>query len=125
MDYSLVVVAMAAIAGVAVPAVVLRKRQHCITFATTGIGRDFIGTVIVVDSQTFDRYGSSFWWDRGSRHSFEFKSPLFVNGTKQYILTSTSGLPTHESDVLKASMDTTVTGNYRLVLKTCASTRTR
>jgi hypothetical protein len=125
MDYSLVVVATAAIAGVTVPAVVLRKRQHCITFATTGIGRDFTGTVIVVDGQTFDRYGSSFWWDRGSRHSFEFKSPLFVNGTKQYILTSTSGLPTHESDVLKASMDTTVTGNYRLVLKTCASTRTR
>ena len=125
MDYSLVVVAVAAIAAVAVPVVMLRKRQHCIIFATTGVGRDFTGAVIVVDGQNFDRYGSSFWWDHGSRHSFEFKSPLFVNGNKQYILTSTNGLPTHESDVLNASMETTVTGNYQLVLKTYPSARTR
>jgi hypothetical protein len=116
-DYTLFAVAIAAIAGVAVPVVLLRKRQHCVTFATTGIGRDFTGTVVVVDGKPYDRYGATFWWDHGSRHTFEFKSPLTVNSGKQYVLESTNGLRGLDGDSLKASMEATVTGNYRLVLK--------
>jgi hypothetical protein len=117
-DYTIAIVAMAALAGVAVPVVALRKKQRCITFAQTGIGRDFTGTVVVVDGVSFDKYGTSFFWDQGSRHKFEFKSPLMVNGNKQYVLISTNGLPTHDGDSLKASMETTVTGNYKSVFRT-------
>jgi hypothetical protein len=96
----------------------LRKRQHCITFSQNGVGRDFVGTVVVVDGKEYDRYGFSFWWDHGSKHTFEFKSPLKAGNGKQYVLDSTSGLPEHEGDVLRASMQTTIIGNYRLALKT-------
>jgi hypothetical protein len=116
-DYTLGIVAAVAMTIVAVPAILLRKRQHCVTFAQTGVGRDFVGTVVVIDGQNYDRYGSSFWWDHGSRHAFEFKSPLVVNGNKRYVLASTNGIPAHESDVFKASTETTVTGNYQLVLR--------
>ena len=121
LDYSLIAIALGVVAVVSVPVVMLRKKQHCITFAQTGVGRDFTGTVVVVDGVNYDRYGASFWWDHGSRHTFEFKSPLMVNGAKQYVLISTNGMHTHEDDVIKASMETTVTGNYTAVFKARAS----
>ena len=117
-DYTLGIVAAVTMAVVAVPAVMFRKRQHCITFAQSGVGRDFAGTVVVVDGKNYDRYGSSFWWDHGSTHTFEFKSPLKINGNKQYVLISTNGASTNENDVIKARMEATVTGNYQPVLKT-------
>jgi hypothetical protein len=124
LDYTVVVVAVAAVVGVAAPVlVVFRKRQHCVTFGVSGVGRDFVGTVVVVDGKDYDRYGGSFWWDHGSRHTFEFKTPLMVNSGKQYVLTSTSGARTLESDALKVSMQMTVAGNYQLVLKTAAHSR--
>lgn len=116
-DYTLIILAIGTVVGVATPIIVLRKRQHCITFTQTGIGRDFNGTMLVVDGKNYDKYGATFWWEHGSRHTIEFKSPLIVNSTKQYILTHTNGLPTHEADVFKASMQTTITGNYQPILK--------
>jgi len=116
-DYTFGIVGAVAMVVVAVPAIMLRKRQHCVTFAQNGVGRDFVGTVVIVDSKNYDRYGHSFWWDHGSRHTFEFKSPLIVNSNKRYVLASTNGLPTRENDVFRASMETTVTGNYQLVLR--------
>ncbi len=117
-DYTLGIVAAVALTIVAVPVLMFRKRQHCITFTQSGIGRDFAGTVVVVDGKDYDRYGNSFWWDHGSRHTFEFKSPLVVNSSKHYVLASTSGLRSNENDMLRASTETTVTGTYQLVLKT-------
>ena len=122
-DYTLPVIAVIAIGAVTVPMFVFRKRQHCVTFATSGIGRDYVSTVVVVDGKDYDRYGFSFWWDQGSRHTFEFKSPLTVNSAKQYVLDSTSGLQMREGDVLRASMQMTVIGNYKLVLRTDARSR--
>ena len=124
MDYTLPAIAIAVIAGVvAVPAYLFRKKEHCVTFGQTGVGRDYVGSVMVVDGKNYDRYGASFWWDQGSRHTFEFKSPLVVNSTKQYVLASASGLATGETDVLKVAVQTTVTRNYQLVLKTNLRTR--
>lgn len=117
-DYTIAIVAVGALGGVAVPVLAFRKKQRCITFGQTGIGRDFKGTIVVVDGVSFDRYGTSFFWDHGSRHTFEFKSPLVVNSNKQYVLISTNGLPTHDGDSLKATTETTVTGNYKAVFRT-------
>jgi hypothetical protein len=120
MDYVPAIAAGAIIAVVAVPALMLRKRLYCITFAQTGVGTDFTGTVVVVDGESYDRYGASFWWVSGSRHTFEFESPIVVSRSKQYVLTSTTGLATQRNGILAVSMSSTVTGNYRPVFKTGA-----
>jgi hypothetical protein len=120
-DYTLIAIAVGTLSMVSVPVILLRKRQHCVTFSQIGVGRDFKGTVMVVDGKDYDRYGTSFFWDHGSRHTFEFKSPLIVNSTKQYVLTSTNGHHSHENDTIKTSMQTGVTGNYTQVFKTNTS----
>jgi hypothetical protein len=118
MDYVSAVAAVAVIAVVVAPVLMLRKRQYCITFDVTGVGRDFTSTVIVVDGESYDRYGTSFWWTSGSRHTFEFKSPIEVNHGKQYICTCATGLATNRNGILTVSMSGTLTGNYRPVFKT-------
>jgi hypothetical protein len=128
MDYVSVIAAGAVIAVVAVPAFLLRKRRYNITFAQTGIGTDFIGTVVVVDGESYDKYGASFLWDSGSRHTYEFKSPIMVSRGKQYVkhyvLSSTTGVATDQNGILKVSMASTVNGNYRPVFKIGASLTT-
>jgi hypothetical protein len=116
-SYVPAIIVVAAIAVVAVPVLVLRKRQFHITFAQTGVGRDFTGTMVVVDGESYDRYGASFWWNQGSRHTFEFASPMAVSRGKQYVWTSTTGLTTDRNGFLIVSMPCTVTGNYRPVFK--------
>ncbi len=83
-DYAPAMAIVAVIAVVAVPVLMLRKRQYYITFSQTGVERDFTDTVVVVDGESYDRYGASFRWDAGSRHTFEFKSPIEVKRGKQY-----------------------------------------
>jgi hypothetical protein len=125
MDYVPLIAAGAVIAVVAVPAYLLRKQQYCITFAQTGVGADFTDTVVVVDGESYDKYGASFLWDSGSRHTYEFKSPIVVSRgkqyVKQYVLASTTGLATDQNGILTVSMSSTVTGNYRPVFKIGAS----
>ena len=121
MDYVPLIATGAVIAVVAVPAFLLRKRQYNITFAQTGIGTDFTGTVVVVDGESYDKYGASFCWDSGSRHTYEFKSPILVSRGKQYvkhyILASTTGAATDQNGTLIVSRSSTVTGNYRPAFK--------
>ena len=120
-DYVPVVAIAAVIAVVATPAYLLRKRQYNITFASTGIGRDYTGTVVVVDGESYDKYGASFWWDSGSSHTYEFKSQIVVSRNKQfakhYVLTSSTGLSLDQSGTLTVSKSSNVTGNYRPVFK--------
>jgi hypothetical protein len=120
-DYVLAIAAVAVVGAVSVPVVMLRKRQYSITINVTGIGMDFPGTVVVVDGESYDRNGASFWWDRGSSHTFEFKSPIVVNRgkqhVKQYVWDSTTGLATKRIGTLTVSTPTSVTGNYRPVFK--------
>jgi hypothetical protein len=125
MDYVPLLAAGAVIAAVALPAFLLRKRQYNVTFAQTGIGPDFTGTFVVVDGESYDKYGASFVWDSGSRHTYEFKSQIMVSrGTqyaKQYVLASTTGVTSDQNGILTVSRSTTVTGNYRPVFKNSAS----
>lgn len=116
-DNTLITIAIITVAIVTVPTIMFRKRQHCITFNQTGIGRDFTGTILVIDGKDYDKYGATFWWDHGSRHTIEFKSPLTVNCAKQYVLISTNGLSSNEGDSFKISRQTTITGNYQSLFK--------
>ena len=92
------------------------KTQLSITFDQSGVGTDFEGTVIAIDSSN---YGASnlpiqFWWDLSSSHNFAFMSPLTVNSSVQYIWSSTSGLSSLQSGVLTVSTSGNVVGNYLL-----------
>jgi hypothetical protein len=90
------------------------KIQFQVTFGQSGVGSDFTGTVVTVDSGNYGVGGLpvSFWWDNGSGHYFSFASPLIVNATKQYSWSSTSGLSAVQSGTLTVTASGGVTGNY-------------
>ena len=93
------------------------KTQHQVLFDQTGVGADFGGAIATVDSIPYDGAGlpASFWWDKDSSHSFAFNSPLVVNGDKQYLWSSTSGLSTQQSATLTVTASGSVLGNYAIV----------
>jgi len=87
--------------------------QKQITFAQTGVGSDFVGTVLIIDgvNYTVQSLPVSFWWNNGSSHSFSFASPLVVGG-KQYLWNSTSGLSTLQNGTLTVTETGSIVGNY-------------
>jgi hypothetical protein len=90
------------------------KTEFLVTFNQLGVGSDFTGTVVTVDSVDYSVRGLpvSFWWDSESSHSFYFISPLIVNANKQYAWSSTSGLSTLQSGTLTVTASGSVVGNY-------------
>jgi hypothetical protein len=85
-----------------------------VTFDQTGVGSDFSGTVLTVDSVGYlvGQLPRTFTWSVGSSHDFTYGSPLVVNG-KQYVWTSTSGLSNLQSGtIIVPSEGGTVTGHY-------------
>lgn len=90
------------------------KTQYQVTFDEAGVGDDFTGTVVTVDSLNYNvtLLPVSFWWDQSSTHSFSFSSPLVVNASMQYAWNSTSGLSSLKSGNLTIATSGTVVGNY-------------
>ncbi|MCJ7423028.1 PKD domain-containing protein [Candidatus Bathyarchaeota archaeon] len=88
--------------------------QYQVTFDQSGVGTDFAGTVVSIDSINYGVSGlpASFWWDAGSSHTFAFSSPLTVNASKQYVWSSTSGLSNLQSGSLTITTSGSVVGNY-------------
>jgi len=89
--------------------------QYKITFDQTGVGSDFIGTVVVIDGSNYgvSALPVSLSFYIGSTHNFAFQSPLVVPpGAKQYDWNSTSGLSTLQSGSITATGPGNVTGNY-------------
>jgi hypothetical protein len=91
------------------------KTQYQVIFDQTGVGSDFLGTVVTVDSVSYgvSSLPVSFWYDSGSSHSFSFASPLAV-GSKQYVWGSTSGLSLLQSETLTVTASGSVVGNYQI-----------
>jgi hypothetical protein len=90
--------------------------KYHVLFDQTGIGSDYTGTVLTVDSVDYGVISLpvSFWWDSGSTHSFSWLSPLLVNAnTKQYMWTSTSGLSNAQSDSITITSSGGITGDYK------------
>ncbi|MGD0496118.1 MAG: hypothetical protein ABSB28_08760, partial [Candidatus Bathyarchaeia archaeon] len=92
------------------------KTQYKVTFGQSGVGADFTGTVVTVDSINYNLTSLSvqFWWDQASNHSFAFASPLTVNSSMQYTWSSTSGLSSLQSGILTVNASGSVTGNYMI-----------
>jgi hypothetical protein len=90
------------------------KIQYQITFDQTGVGADFTGTIVTMESSNYNYYGLSvqFWWDKESNHTFSFASPLTVNASKQYVWSSTSGLTSAQNGILTVTGSGSVVGNY-------------
>jgi hypothetical protein len=90
------------------------KIQFQVTFGQTGVGSDFTGTVVTIDTVGYNSGGSpvSFWWNSSSSHSFSYGSPLVVNANKQYIWSSTAGLTTLQGTTLTITASGKVYGNY-------------
>jgi hypothetical protein len=89
--------------------------QWRVTFDQSGVGSDFVGTVVVIDNASYgvNDLPISFWYYEGSSHSFAFKSPLSVSSNKQYVWVSTTGLSTSENSSITASTSGNVTGNFK------------
>jgi hypothetical protein len=90
------------------------KTQYQVAFNVSGVGSDFAGTVVTVDSVNYTVSGLpvSFWWDSGSSHAFAFHSPLAVSSSKQYVWSSTSGLSSLQSGALNVTASGSIVGNY-------------
>ena len=92
------------------------KAQFNITFAQSGVGVDFTGTVVIIDGSPYpvSILPASFWLDNGSSHSYAFQSPLVVDPSeKRYVWTSTTGLSTLQNGFITVSTPGSVTGNYK------------
>lgn len=90
--------------------------QIQVTFDQSGVGQDFSGTVVSVDSVGYSvaQLPVSFIWSVGSTHSFAFQTPLVVSANaEQYLWTSTTGLSTSENDTITALTSGNITGNYK------------
>jgi hypothetical protein len=90
--------------------------QYNVTFAQSGVGPDFAGTVVEIDgvNYTVGTLPHSFWWDKDSGHAFAFKSPLEVAAnTKRYVWTGTSGLSTLQNGSIAVTASGSVTGSYK------------
>ena len=92
------------------------KTQYQVIFDQAGVGSDFSGTVVTIDSVNYSRNGlpttPQFWWDQGSNHNFSFSSPLPVNGGTNYVWNSTNGLSSLQSETLTIMTSGNVIGNY-------------
>ncbi len=89
--------------------------QYKVTFYKSGIGTDFTGTVLTVDSVDYNVAGfpSPFWWNAESSHTFSFASPLVVNSTVSYTWAyTTGGLSTQQSETLTISASGIIDANY-------------
>ena len=84
------------------------QQQFWVAFSQIGVGSDFTGTVMTVDSQGYGNSGHAGWYGLGATITFSYGSPLVViaNG-KQHVLT---GLDTPSP--LTVSVAQTVTGTY-------------
>jgi len=88
--------------------------QYYITFAQSGVGSDFSGTVMTIDGTDYDGDGASFWFDDTSSHTFAFNCPLVVTpDVKRYCWVSTAGLSTLQTDTITVATSGSVTGNYK------------
>jgi len=89
------------------------KTQYEVSFAQSGVGSNFTGTVVTIDGSNYNvsALPVSFWYDDGSTHSFAFQSPLVVSAG-QYSWNSTTGLSTLQSASINITGPGSVTGNY-------------
>ena len=91
-----------------------------VTFSASGLSSDASGTVLVVDgtSYTYSDLPVSFTWDAGTKHTFEWKSPVSAASGKRYVWTSTSGLSTRRSGTITVPNNGgTVSASYKTQYK--------
>jgi len=86
-----------------------------ITFGIEGVGSDFTGPVLKVDDMNYTvaDLPKVFTWTTCTHHSFEFYSPLLVDGGKQYVWTNTEGLSNEQSGTIHVTGEGSITAYYK------------
>jgi hypothetical protein len=90
--------------------------QNYVTFDQQGASAGFTGTVVIIDSNSYNvsALPVSFYWSLNSTHSFAFQSPLVVTAnSKQHLWTSTTGLSTSQSGSINVTGFGSVVGHYK------------
>ena len=87
--------------------------KYQITFSQTGVGAEFLGTIMFVDEINVPVLPATFWWDAASVHTFAYQSPLPATSGKRYVWTSTSGPWPLQNGSITITTDANVTGNYK------------
>jgi hypothetical protein len=88
------------------------KTQYDLTFAQSGVGSDFSGTVVTINGAVYGGAGYSVWANPGDVYTFSYASPLVVSANgERYVLTGVNGNSTASS--LTVSGAATVTGAYK------------
>jgi len=87
------------------------KEKFWISFAQSGVGTDFAGTVMTVGSTDYGRAGHADWYDSGASISFSYASPLVVTANqKQYVLTTPAPSP---ATPITVSGPVNIVGTYK------------
>lgn len=90
-------------------------QSFIVVFAQSGVGPDYAGTVVSVDSAglSLPELARSYSWTYGSNHTFAWLSPLAVSGSKQYVWVSSAGLTTLQGGSINVTSAGYVNGSYR------------
>ncbi len=91
--------------------------QYLVTINQLGVGSDFTGTVVTIDTIDYNYSGlpTTLAWDNGTTHTLEFKSPLVVSpNAERYVWTGTAGLSTTQSDTIIATTFGSIVGSYQI-----------
>jgi len=88
--------------------------QYNVTVSQVGVGGDFAGPIVTIDSVNYNVLPVSFWWNASSSHSFSYQSPLVVSpNVKRYVWNSTSGLSDKQSNSITVTTSGSIIGNYK------------
>jgi ferredoxin len=101
------------------------KTLTTVTFAQTGVGTDFTGTVLVIDGTNYKSTDLpvSFAWNTSSSHNFAYQSPLLAtSNTWKYVWYSTSGTISAQNGNFNVTTSQTITGNYKTLYLLTVST---
>ena len=88
------------------------QTQYNLTFAQSGVGSDFLGTIITVNGTNYDRTGFTTWANSSDIYTFSYAPQLVVAAnSKQCLLTGVSGNSSASS--FSVTQATTITGAYK------------
>jgi hypothetical protein len=89
--------------------------NYQITFNSTGLSGDVVGTIITIDGVPYDftTLPVSFWWDTGSSHTYSFNLVIDDGLGKRYVLDNVTGLSTSPSGTIIVSGPGSVVGHYK------------
>jgi hypothetical protein len=88
--------------------------SYSVTFGQTGVGSDYTGTVLTVDSTNYKQpdLPVTLYWQADSSHTYAYVPTLSVDSGTRYTWSSITGASSPQSGTLTATSDNSITANY-------------